>query len=209
MLKLIGLLDSPFVRRVAIALQQLGLAFEHQPISVLRQVEQFRQINPLIKAPTLITADGLVLMESSLILDYAQSLAGKSLLPPALADKAWALRSIGLSLVVCEKAVQGYLERLLRPAEQQFEPWLERVQAQQLAGLQAIEQQLIERPLELTSEQLDLAAISLAVTWDFASKVNPLLQAADYPQLVALSQQAEQLAVFRKAAFGSGTYPTA
>lgn len=40
-MKLVGMLDSPFVRRVAISLQLLGLRFEHQPLSVFRTFSEF------------------------------------------------------------------------------------------------------------------------------------------------------------------------
>jgi hypothetical protein len=36
-MQLIGMLDSPYVRRVAIALQLLGIPFEHRSLSVFRQ----------------------------------------------------------------------------------------------------------------------------------------------------------------------------
>ncbi len=76
------MLDSPYVRRVAIALQLLGLPFEHRALSVFRTFDQFRAINPVVKAPTLVCDDGTVLMDSSLILDYAETLAApRSLLP--------------------------------------------------------------------------------------------------------------------------------
>ncbi|WP_414039847.1 glutathione S-transferase N-terminal domain-containing protein [Acidithiobacillus sp. M4-SHS-6] len=51
-MKLIGMLDSPYVRRVAISLQLLGLKFEHQSLSVFRGFAEFQQINPVVKAPT-------------------------------------------------------------------------------------------------------------------------------------------------------------
>ena len=35
-MQLIGMLDSPYVRRVAISLQLLGLPFEHRSVSVFR-----------------------------------------------------------------------------------------------------------------------------------------------------------------------------
>lgn len=35
-MQLIGMLDSPFVRRVAIALRLLDLPYEHRPLSVFR-----------------------------------------------------------------------------------------------------------------------------------------------------------------------------
>ena len=62
-MQLSGMLDSPYVRRVAISLQLLGLRFEHQSVSVFRTFAQFRQINPVVKAPTLICDDAAVLME--------------------------------------------------------------------------------------------------------------------------------------------------
>ena len=38
-MKLIGMLDSPYVRRVAISMQLLGLRFEHESVSVFRGFE--------------------------------------------------------------------------------------------------------------------------------------------------------------------------
>ena len=55
-MKLIGMLDSPYVRRVAISLQLLGLRFEHQSLSVFSTFAAFRQINPVVKAPTFLCA---------------------------------------------------------------------------------------------------------------------------------------------------------
>lgn len=69
-MKLIGMLDSPYVRRVAITLKRLDIPFEHEALSVFRTFEQFQRINPVVKAPTLICDDGTVLMDSCLIIDY-------------------------------------------------------------------------------------------------------------------------------------------
>ena len=82
-MKLIGMLDSPFVRRVAISMRLLGLPFEHAAISVFRGFDAFQQINPVVKAPTLVCDDGSVLMDSTLMLIYAEALAGRSLMPTA------------------------------------------------------------------------------------------------------------------------------
>ena len=57
-MRLIGMLDSPYVRRVAISLQLLDLRFEHASISVFRQFDAFAAINPVVKAPTLVADDG-------------------------------------------------------------------------------------------------------------------------------------------------------
>ena len=102
-MQLIGMLDSPYVRRVAISLQLLGLRFEHQSVSVFSTFEKFRAINPIVKAPSLVCDDGTVLMDSTLIIDYAEALAaqapaGRSLMPSTLAERQQALRVIGLAL---------------------------------------------------------------------------------------------------------------
>jgi glutathione S-transferase len=74
-MKLIGMLDSPYVRRVAISLQLLGLRFEHQSVSVFRGFADFQKISPAVKAPTFVCDDGTVLMDSNLILQHAQTRA--------------------------------------------------------------------------------------------------------------------------------------
>ena len=69
-MQLIGMLDSPYVRRVAIALIIAKTPFIHRPISLFRHIDQFSKLNPLLKAPTLLTEDGVALMDSSVILNH-------------------------------------------------------------------------------------------------------------------------------------------
>jgi glutathione S-transferase len=78
--------DSPYVRRVAISLQLLGLRFALQSISVFSTFAQFQQIHPVVKAPSLVCDDGEVLMDSTLIIEYAEALAAprKSLMADAI-----------------------------------------------------------------------------------------------------------------------------
>jgi glutathione S-transferase len=140
-MKLIGMLDSPYVRRVAISLQLLRLRFEHQSLSVFRTFAEFQRINPVVKAPTLICEDGTVLMDSTLILEYAEALARpRSLMPSEPQALRHALRVIGLALAACEKSVQIYYERNLRPPEKLHEPWMTRVVGQLLAAYGALEE---------------------------------------------------------------------
>ena len=49
-MQLIGMLDSPCVRSVAISPQRLGLLFTHQSVSVLRGFARFEAINPVVEA---------------------------------------------------------------------------------------------------------------------------------------------------------------
>ncbi|TVT86134.1 glutathione S-transferase [Pseudomonas sp. H3(2019)] len=197
-MKLIGMLDSPYVRRVAISLKSLDIPFEHASVSVFRQFAEFQQINPVVKAPTLVLDNGEVLMDSTLIIDYLEALSGpdKSLMPAQLNQRARALRLIGLALAACEKSVQIYYERNLRPAEKQHEPWLERVGGQLLAAYSALEQELDKQPLK-TDGSLDQAGITLAVAWSFTNLVVPdQVSDAQFPKIRAFTAYAEQLPAF-------------
>ena len=195
-MKLIGMLDSPYVRRVAISAKRLGIDLEHESVSVFRHFEQFQQINPVVKAPTLILDDGVVLMDSTLILDYLEAASGNSLLPSDLKQRAHALRLIGLSLAACEKAVQLYYERNLRPADIQYQPWVERVEGQLAAAFTALEQELEKTGLP-TDGTLTQAGISLAVAWSFTDLVVPdQIDTRRYPHIAQYTAYAETLEAF-------------
>lgn len=207
-MKLIGMLDSPYVRRAAISLQLLGLPFEHQSLSVFRTFAQFQQINPVVKAPTFVCDDGEVLMDSTLILEYAEAVARpRSLMPAGLPELQHALRVVGLALAACEKSVQIVYERGLRPPEKLHEPWITRVSGQLLAAYGALEEEITRRPLAITSSEISQAGVSAAVAWHFTQQMHPeVVPAAGYPSLAALSAQAEALPEFQAAPHGDGTY---
>jgi len=195
-MQLIGMLDSPYVRRVAVSLQLLGLPFEHRSVSVFRGFAQFEAINPVVKAPTLVCDDGTVLMDSTLQLQYVESLAGRSLLPRDSASLARELRLMGLALAACEKSAQIVYERALRPAEKRHDPWVQRVTGQLLAAYGELERELAARPLAV--DGLGQAAISVAVAWTFTQSVlGPQVPAADFPSLAAFAAACETLPVFQ------------
>src|SRR5258705_11173465 len=73
---LIGQYDSPFVRRVAIALRLYGVPFEHRPWSTFGDGEKIAPYNPLRRVPTLVLDGGEALIESTAILDYLDEVAG-------------------------------------------------------------------------------------------------------------------------------------
>lgn len=206
-MKLIGMLDSPYVRRVAVSLQLLGLRFEHEALSVFRTFDQFRQINPVVKAPTLVCDDGGILLDSTLILEYAQALASpRSLMPTALPALQRELRLIGLALAACEKAIQIIYERELRPADKLHQPWLDRVTGQLHEAWRLLEEELARDPLPVTSETITQAGVSVAVAWQFSRQMLPeVVPATQYPALAAYSDKAEALDAFRAAPHGLGT----
>lgn len=208
-MQLIGMLDSPYVRRVAISLQLLGLSFEHRSISVFSTFAQFQQINPVVKAPSLVCDDGEVLMDSGLILEYAEALAapGKSLMPTAIAERQHALHVIGLALAACEKSVQIVYEHKVRPAEKLHAPWIERVSGQLFAAYDGLELALARRKLDV-GRAIDQAALSSAVAWRFTQEMLPeIIPANNYPHLQAMSAWAEALPEFIAAPYGDSTFP--
>src|SRR3954466_1044870 len=73
---LIGQYDSPFVRRVAIALRLYGLPFEHRPWSTFGDADKIAPYNPLRRVPTLVLGGGEALIESASILDALDELVG-------------------------------------------------------------------------------------------------------------------------------------
>ena len=194
-MQLIGMLDSPFVRRVAISFDLQDIPFEHKALSVFRNFDEFSAINPTVKAPTLVLDDGSFLIDSTLMLDYGDALAGNSLLPAAPAARARALRAIGPALAACEKTAQIVYEYSLRPQEKQHQPWLDRVQQQLFAALRLLEAETDAFDIAA----LDQAAVTAAVTWSFVQlNVAQIVKPDDFPHLAAWTARAEALPVFQR-----------
>ncbi len=199
-MRLIGMLDLPYVRRVAVSLRFMDLPFSHEAVSVFRHYEQFSAINPVVKAPTLVTDDGVTLMDSTLILDYAERLApvDRRLVPAALPEYARSQRQVGLALAACEKTVQIVYERTLRPVEKQHQPWIDRVQKQMLAAYRLLEAELGAGETWLFGERPLQADISAVVIWSFTQSVlADAVAAADHPALSLFAKRAEALPEFR------------
>ena len=211
-MQLIGMLDSPYVRRVAVALQLMGLPFEHQSISVFRGFDQFSAINPVVKAPTLVCDDGTVLMDSSIILQYAEALAGKqrSLLPAEPAALLRSLRITGLTLAACDKAVSIIYEHMVRPADKVCESWLARVTGQFQVALDALEAELQHAPLPAGQAQITQDGVTVGVVWHFIQQMLPQsAPAANYPALEAYRLQTEAMPEFQAAPHGDSVYRAA
>jgi glutathione S-transferase len=199
-MQLIGMLDSPYVRRVAIALIVAKAPFAHRPISLFRHIDEFSKINPLLKAPTLLTEDGTVLMDSNVILDYLAAVDPRvaALTPSKPPERIRALRATGLALTVMEKAVQRHYERMLRPVEKQHEPWVDRVMGQLTVGLRALDAELPKSGW--ISGELGLGDITAACAFAFTQGVLPdVVETSGYRNLGKFCARAEALAAFRAA----------
>lgn len=197
-MRLVGMLDSPYVRRAAISLECLGVAFAHEAVSVFSTFDRFHAINPVVKAPTLVCDDGEVLMDSTLIIQYAEARCGRSLWPRDAAGLQHDLRAVGLALAACEKSVQTVYERNLRPPAFQFGPWLERVRGQLLAAYGGLEQEVAGRRAYFAGPHCQ-ASITAAVAWQFTqSMLAEIVPAAAHPALADLSARLERSAEFLK-----------
>ncbi|MCA8002539.1 glutathione S-transferase [Burkholderia metallica] len=203
-MKLIGMLDSPFVRRVAISAQLLDLPFEHESISVFRHFDQFKASNPVVKAPTLVTDDGAMLIDSSLIVDYLDHRVEpeRRLLPDAVDARLRALVPVGFALAAAEKTVQIVYEQALRPADKQHAPWIERVLSQLEGAYGALEPLVAAANGWLGGARLLQSDVTVAVAWRFTQFMAadyPVLARIDparYPALAAHSARAEALPAF-------------
>ena len=193
-MRLIGMLDSPYVRRVAISMRSMGLTFDHEPLSVFGDFDAFAGINPVIKAPTLVMDDGTILLDSTLILDALERTVAPDagLMPTAPTDFILSQRLIGLALAACEKSVQIVYERNLRPAEKQHQPLLDRVERQLLAAYDLLEAGFAETDGWLFGARPMQADITAAVAWRFTQSVlAETVPMERYPRLADLSRRAE------------------
>lgn len=196
---LVGMLDSPYVRRVAVSMKLMGLPFTHQSVSVFRHFDHFKAINPVVKAPSLVCDDGTVLMDSTLILDYVESIApaAKRLMPADVEPRKKALRLIGLAMAACEKCVQIVYEKEQRPADKRHGPWVERVVGQANAAFGELEREAAAAQPWLQGKAINAADVAVACAWRFGQFYDSAeVPAARYPALVAYSLRAEALPEF-------------
>lgn len=147
-------------------------------------------------------------MDSTLILEYAESIARpRTLLPSTPPLLLSALRIIGLALAAADKSVQLLYERDLRPPEKHHEVWIQRVTGQIVAAYSELEAELARTPLSMESSSINQAGISTAVAWNFTQLTVPdAVEPSRFPRLVALSEHAESLPAFRAAPHGDSTY---
>jgi len=187
------MLDSPYVRRTAISLRLLGIPFTHRNWSVFRNFDEFRQVNPLVKAPTLVLDDGTLLTESNLIIDWAQSISSKAaLMPNDATQRLRATRLIGIAIAASEKSVQIVYEHK-REEDKRDAGWLQRVRGQLRSACDLLDRELDGVEGWLFGDAPTQADVSIAVAWGFTQIVAAdVIDERAYPKLAKFSQRAEQ-----------------
>jgi glutathione S-transferase len=203
---LIGMFDSPYVRRVAISATLLQMPFEHWNWSVGKDFDRIRAHNPLGRVPTLILDDresatsiGETLIESAIILDYLDDRAGpeRALLPAHGEPRRRALKLMALATGALDKGIQLVLERIFRPADKRHAPWTDRCRVQMQGALAALDQECSRvPPLKwLVGTTLTQADITLACFVTYLREAVPI-DLERYPVLRARVDGYEALPAF-------------
>jgi glutathione S-transferase len=199
MLKLVGLWDSPFVRRVAITMRLYGVPFEAVKLSVYRHAAELHAINPQLTVPALILEDGEVLVDSNFIIDHLDETYGlaAALTPASGPARRQVLNVIAQAAVACEKVGQLYRELGWRPEAVRYQPAVDRFRAQ-IADTFA----LLERRLDgdwFVGGRMTQADVAVAVLvrfidcFDASTGCRPAFAT---PKLQALSDRCEALQAF-------------
>jgi glutathione S-transferase len=197
---LIGQYDSPFVRRVAIAMRLQAIAFEHRPWSVFRDAEKIARYNPLMRVPTLVLEGGEVLIESSAILDALEDLSGNDavMMPADAGDRRKALKVCSLATGFCDKAVSLVYETVIH--KRGTPAWVERCTSQISGALSDLER---SRAAHTTpwwfGSEIGYADITVACALRFLGDAHPALfdLSEGWPMLAMHAAKCEAMPVFQ------------
>jgi glutathione S-transferase len=197
---LIGQYDSPFVRRVGIAMTLYGMPFEHRPWSTFGDADKIRPYNPLTRVPTLVLDDGEVLIDSTVILDYLDSLVPpeKRMHPVSEPARHRALKVTTMGVHTAEKAVALFYEGALHKGTMS-DFWVDRCRRQISEALTALEKDRAARKTDYWfGDSIGHADIAVAAALRFIGDAHPgVVTMADYPALSAHSKRCEALPVFQ------------
>jgi len=197
---LIGQYDSPFVRRVAIALHHYELPFEHRPWSVWADAAKIAVHNPLRRVPTLLLEDGSALLETFAILDALDELVGpeRALLPASGVGRQDGMRICALAAGVADKAVTMLYSSLdlVQPSPQ----FTQRCRTQILETLAVLESERAARSTPYwLGQSLSHADIAFACGYRFTREAHPgLIEPNRFPNLTAQAARCESFVEFQR-----------
>ena len=195
---LIGQYDSPFVRRVGVALRLYDMAFEHRPWSTFGEGDKIAPFNPLRRVPTLVLFDGEVLIDSAAILDFLDEEVGPSraLLPESGPARRAALKICALATGLADKAVALVYERVLHA--QASDMWLARCRGQVEAVLDVLETSRAANSARFWfGPDISHADIAFTCAWRFATEAHPgVVEPSRWPALAQAAAHCEALPAF-------------
>lgn len=199
---LIGMFDSPFVRRVAVSMNLVGLPFEHRNWSVGKDFELIREFNPLGRVPALVLADGESLIDSAAILDYLDELVGaaRALLPQSGKERREALKVMAIAHGAAEKGLQQLVEWIFKPESKRHEPWMQRCRQQMHGALTELERISQARPADwLVGKRLSQADVTATCVYSYlCDALNSGQPWPGYPTLGTIVSRCEALPEFAR-----------
>jgi glutathione S-transferase len=160
---------SPFARKVRIAAIELGLIDKIEFITATvvpgQPNDEYSRITPLKKLPVLILDNGDVILDSYVITEYLDELAGGGKLVPASGAIRWKVKSDHSMLQgMLDSMLLCRYEKMVRPAPQRWQAWADDHWARAWNGMARFEKQaeMLARP------QLDIAQIGLVCVLGYA-----------------------------------------
>lgn len=175
---------SPFVRKVIVLLHETGqladIALQEVVLSPTSPDTGVNNANPAGKIPALRLADGTLLYDSRVILDYLDQQHGGPPLVPAGQQRWTCLTLAALADAALDAAVLIRYETFLRPPEKRWDSWLNAQQDKIERALARLEQ------AAMTDLQgpFDLASIGVACLLGYIDLRQPELGWRErYPQL--------------------------
>src|SRR5882757_6629536 len=150
---------SPFARKVRIAAIELDLIdrIEFVPATVVpgQPNDEYSKITPLKKLPALIADNGELIVDSYVIVEYLDELAGGGKLIPASGAARWKVKSDhSLLQGMLDSMLLCRYERMVRPQELRWQAW---------NGMARFEKQA-----EMLARPLDIAQIALVCVLGYA-----------------------------------------
>jgi len=197
LMKLIGSLTSPYVRKVRIVFSEKKLDVDLHLENVWAADTKIAQSNPLGKVPCLILDDGEAIYDSRVIAEYADALSPVSKLIPAdhrerATVKTWEALADG----ILDAGILARLELTLRPAEQQSQTWVQRQMGKIDTALRQMSELLGENAW-CHGNQMTLADVAVGCAVGYLLFRFPDIQwQAQYPNLDRLYQKLMQRASF-------------
>jgi glutathione S-transferase len=190
-MKLVIATPSPFARKARIALIEKNLPHE---VVVQNPWQSEVAVNPLGKVPALVLDDGRVVHDSSVIVEYLETLCA----PPALIPAQSRVEHRQIEAIadgICDAAVLIVTERA-RPKEKQSSEWIAR-QARKIPAALAELQRLLGGKECFTSEGFGLAEIAAGCALGYLDLRYPELDwRVSHPTLATLHRRLEARASF-------------
>ncbi|ARE42048.1 Glutathione S-transferase [Rhodovulum sp. P5] len=175
-----GLMDSPFVRRAALALHHYGLDYDRRALSVLCDFDALSAANPLGRAPALTLDDGRVLTDSHAILEWLDATQPGPTLTVTGAGLVDMLAIEATAIGLAEKAVGRSAElRRIQPDPQTLDR-IDRQISQAMAWLES-------RAMGtwVCDGRLTRADLALACATTYIAEKHPALTPDSYSALAA------------------------